>query len=296
MTTSTLARPTTAIADLVALTKPRLTGLVLFTTAGAFLLAPGDIDFVRLAWTLIGTWLTVASSHALNMFHERDVDGLMQRTKDRPLPAGRMAPEVALVFGVSLGLIGIPLLVKTVGPLAAGLASLALASYVLAYTPLKRRSPAALYVGALPGAIPPVLGWAAATGTLDPAPMALFATMFVWQIPHFLGLSLLLSDDYRSAGIRTQSVVSGFAATQRTTRIGVALLLPVSLSVLLTGVAGVLYAVVAPAMGVAFLAVCLRRAAPDDPQGAAWGRTVFLTSLVHLTALFSALALDALLR
>ena len=296
MTTRTLARPTVALGDLVGLTKPRLTGLVLFTTAGAFILAPAQIDFVRLAWTLIGTWLTVASSHALNMFHERDVDGLMQRTKDRPLPAGRMAPEVALVFGVSLGLLGIPLLALTVGPLAAGLASLALASYVLAYTPLKRRSPAALYVGALPGAIPPVLGWAAATGTLDPAPLALFATMFVWQVPHFLGLSLLLSEDYRAAGIRTQSVVSGVAATQRTARIGVALLVPVSLSVSLTGVSGLLYAVVAPVMGVAFLAVSLRSAKLDDPTGATWGRRVFLTSLVHLTALFSALALDALLR
>ncbi len=296
MTTGTLDRPSAALADLVELTKPRLTGLVLFTTAGAFILAPGELNLVRLAWTLIGTWLTVASSHALNMFHERDVDALMERTKDRPLPAGRMAPEVALVFGVSLGLLGIPVLVLTVGPLAAGLAGLALASYVLVYTPLKRRSPIALYVGALPGAIPPVLGWAAATGTLDPAPLALFATMFVWQVPHFLGLSLLLADDYRAAGIQTLSVVKGVASTQRSTRVGVLLLLPASLGVPFTGVSGLLYSVVAPVVGVAFLAISLRKPAEDDASCAVWGRTVFLTSLIHLTALFAALALDALLR
>ncbi len=291
-----MSRRATTFADLVELTKPRLSGLVLFTTAGAFLLAPGDPDFLRLAWTLIGTWLTVASSHALNMFHERDVDGLMQRTKNRPLPAGRMAPEVALFCGVALGVIGIPVLAWTVGPLPAGLSGLALVSYVAIYTPLKRKSPAALYVGAFPGAIPPLLGWTAATGSLAAAPLALFATMFVWQIPHFLGLALLLADDYRAAGVRTMPVVSGVAATRRAAQIGVALLLPVSLLVIPTGASGLLYSIVAPVAGIAFLVVTFRALADDDEDGAVWGRTVFFCSLLHLTALFGALALDALFR
>lgn len=296
MTTSALPRPLLACADLVALTKPRLSGLVLFTTAGAFVLAPGAPDLQRLAWTLLGTWLTVASSHAINMFHERDVDALMTRTADRPLPAGRLAPGVALVLGLVLGLVGVPLLAWKVNTLAAGLSAVALGSYVLAYTPMKRRTPAALYVGALPGAIPPVLGWAAATGTIDTAAWALFATMFVWQIPHFLGLSLLLASDYRAAGIRAMPVVSGEAFTRRAACVGVALTLPVSLTLLPTGVSGPLYTVTAPLAGLMFIVVCFKKPTEGPTGFADWGRGVFRASLVHLTALFGALAIDALLR
>ena len=161
---------------------------------------------------------------------------------------------------------------------------------------MKRRTPAALYVGALPGAIPPVLGWAAATATVAPAAWALFATMFIWQIPHFLGLSLLLANDYRAAGVRAMPVVSGEAATRRAVCVGVALPLPVSLTLLPTGVAGPLYTLTAPLAGLVFIIVCFKKP-PAGPAGYAdWGRRVFRASLVHLTALFGALAIDALIR
>ena len=296
MTTRVLARPADAIADLLALTKPRLSGLVLFTTAGAFLLAPGPPDLVRLAWTLAGTWMTVASSHALNMFAERDVDALMARTRDRPLPSGRLDPSVALWLGVALGTAGVPLLALSVGPAAALLAALALGTYVLAYTPLKVRSPAALYVGAVSGAIPPVLGWAAATGEVGLPALALGATLFVWQIPHFLGLALLLADEYAGAGVRVLPVVAGPAVTRRYVRVHAIALLPTSLLVPWAGAGGVGYAVAAPTMGLLLVAVTLL--SPDRTPGGypIWGRRVFLASLVHITVLFAALGLDSLVR
>lgn len=189
--------------DLVALTKPRLSSMVLITTAGGLWLAGGRLAAPSTWAALLGTTLAVAGAHSLNCYLERDLDRVMARTRNRPLPAGRLDPRVALWFGLATGLASIPLLWFGVNPVTSFLGALALGSYVLWYTPLKTRSPWALHVGALPGALPPLMGWTAARGQIEPAGLVLFAILFVWQLPHFLAISLYRRDDYERAGMKT---------------------------------------------------------------------------------------------
>src|SRR5258706_10065860 len=197
-----MREPTVALGDLVALTKPRVTALVIVTTAGGLWLAPVKVGFTVSGLALLGTVLIVAGASALNMYLERDIDGRMDRTKDRPLPAGRLAPHVALWFGVALSAIAVPILAFGVNTTTALFAVLAHLTYVLAYTPLKQRSPAALLVGAVPGAMPPLLGWTAATGTASWGGVGLFAIIFLWQGPHFLAISIFRKDDYPRPGLK----------------------------------------------------------------------------------------------
>ena len=180
---------TVAMRDLVTLAKPRITLLVITTTAGGLWLAPVRVDALIIGLALLGTVLIVAGANALNMYIERDVDRRMDRTRDRPLPAGRLSPRVALWFGVALSVIAVPILAIGVNAVTALLALLAHLSYVLAYTPLKQRSHWALLVGAVPGAMPPLLGWTAATGRIGAAGLVLFGILFLWQIPHFFAIA-----------------------------------------------------------------------------------------------------------
>ena len=295
MSTRAEARAAVALADLVELTKPRLTSMVLLTTAGGMLLAPGSMSTPSFLLALLGTALTVSAAHSLNMLLERDLDGLMERTKRRPLPAGRMAPIVAQGFGISLAALGLPVLALGVSPLVALLAAAALVSYVGVYTPLKRRSPAALFVGTFPGAIPPVMGWVAATGTIDPPAVTLFGILVLWQIPHFIGLSLLLLDDYRRAGVRVFPLVHGTKAAQWIAVATSVALLPVSWLLVTLGVNGLVYGVGAVASGLFLLG--LAASPTGGPEGeTAWGRKLFFGSLIHLTVLFFSLVLDVALR
>ena len=195
---------TTAPSDLLQLAKPRITALVLFTTASGLWLAPHGLPLRTVIFTILGTVLIVAAANALNMYLERDSDALMSRTMNRPLPARRMEPKVALGFGLVLAAISVPLLTFAVGALPGLLASIALVSYVLLYTPMKRMSAAALLVGALPGAIPPLIGWTAATERLDLPGVLLFAVMFLWQVPHFLAITLFRKEEYARAGLVVQ--------------------------------------------------------------------------------------------
>src|SRR5262249_24541460 len=153
-------------------------------------LAPGAHSIGLVAAALLGTTLVVAGANALNMYLERDVDALMTRTRNRPLPSGRLPAEAALAFGVATSALAIPILTFAVNPLTGGLGAISLIIYVLAYTPLNRRSTSALLVGAVPGAMPPLMGWTAVTGQLDAAGIALFLILFVWQLPHFIAISL----------------------------------------------------------------------------------------------------------
>ena len=283
---------TTALTDLIALTKPRLTSLVLLSTAGGALLAGETMGATTFALMLIGTALVVGASHALNMLLERDTDAAMLRTRDRPLPAGRLTPEVVAGFSVVLGLSGLLLLTLWVNALAAVLSLTALVLYVLVYTPLKRRGPLALYVGAVPGAIPPLLGWAAATGSIQAPALVLFALMFLWQIPHFLGLALFIQEDYQRAAIRTLPAVRGFAVTRRVAIAATVLLVPVSALLFMTGISGPIYLIVAIVLGLWLLIRALRRPEPGQAGEVQWGRRLFLASLIYLSLLYAAVILD----
>ncbi|HXF95139.1 MAG TPA: heme o synthase [Gemmatimonadales bacterium] len=288
-------RPVQA-ADLLALTKPRITQLVVMTTAAGFVLAsPDGVAFGRLAHALAGTALVAGGTNALNQWWERGSDALMPRTRARPLPAGRLDPRVALGFGWGIALAGIGYLAGATNPLTALLAAATLLSYVFAYTPLKRRSPAALGVGAVPGALPIVGGWTAAGGALDAGAAALFLILFLWQLPHFLALGWLYRGDYRRAGLRLAGVADDTGAgTARRAALGtvalvIASLVPVGLGpkTAILSFGGVL------ALG-AWLtarAVGFARAPTDEAA-----RRLFFASVVYLPALLGLLVADHIAR
>lgn len=287
--------------DLVTLTKPRITVMVLFTALGGYwlaakrlgleILAPGSLGFsgAKLLALLVGTGLVVSGANALNMYIERESDGLMARTRGRPLPTGRLRPEVALVFGLLLSSVSIPILTVAVNPVTALLAAFALLSYVCAYTPLKRRSPSALVVGAIPGAIPPLLGWSAARGTIDGPGLVLFGVMFLWQIPHFLAIATFRKEEYRRAGIQVLTVVQGDRVARHHAVRYLAALLSMSLLLVPYRIGGVVYLVTALVLGGAFFGVGLYGLRRD--AGVRWAKYLFLTSLIYLVGIFGALTL-----
>jgi len=281
------------VADLVTLTKPRITAMVVVTMLGGIWLAAhrgvasGPLSAWRLGVAVAGTALVVGSANALNMWLERASDGLMARTKNRPLPTGRLDPTVALGFGLALGVVSVPALALAVNALTGALAAVALVSYVAVYTPLKRRTTASLLIGAVPGAIPPLLGWTAVTGRIGWPGALLFGVLFLWQVPHFLAIATFRRDDYARAGLKVLPVERG----DRVTRVHIVAYLlalyAVSLALVAVGVGGPLYVGAAVVLGAAFLAVGawgLRPAA-----GARWARGLFATSIVYLVLLFAAL-------
>jgi heme o synthase len=262
------------------LAKPRVTRMVVVTTGLGILAAPGPIDWIRAVATLLGMVLVVAGANALNMFLERDSDGLMLRTKDRPLPSGRARPDEVLALGVAWSLVGLILMAHFSGVLAFGLATFALLSYVLVYTPLKRVGPIALYVGAVPGALPPAIGYVSAHGWFDAVALCLFLILFVWQLPHFLAITLFRSTEYQRAGLRVMPVVSGLRATRFTLFAFAVLLLATTLLPLLFGMAGALYGWVAVTSGLLFAGA----AAYGLWVGAneRWAKTLFFASMPHV--------------
>ena len=270
--------------DLVALVKPRITVLSVATAAAGLALAPGAASGGLFAITLVATLFLVGSANTLNQYVERDVDGLMKRTRNRPLPAGRLAPPIALWFGLAQATVAIPALVLGANLLTGALGALALVLYVLVYTPMKRHSTWALIVGAVPGAMPPLLGWTAVTGRLDAGALAVFAVIFVWQIPHFLAISLFQRHEYAAAGMKVMPGVNGEAATRRTIVWGLVLQILVTLSLIPIGIGGIGYGIGA-AIGGAFMLgwglVGLRPATGDR-----WARGLFLVSVIYLPVLF----------
>jgi protoheme IX farnesyltransferase len=282
----------TAVAsDLVALAKPRITALVVFTTAIGVWLAPHGLRPLTIAVTLFGTVLIVAAANVLNMYLERDSDALMTRTMNRPLPAHRVEPDVALKLGIALAAVSVPLLTFGVGALPGLLASIALVSYVLLYTPMKRQTATALLIGALPGAIPPLIGWTAATERLDLPGVLLFAVMFLWQVPHFLAITLFRKEEYARAGLVVQPNEPGGEREARANivRYTVALV-AVSLLFVPIGVARGAYLASALLLGAVFLGYAVAGLRQD--AGRRWARNLFLLSLLYLPLLFGALLLD----
>src|SRR5215472_11365308 len=247
MTVRALSRPVSPLADLVSLTKPRLSSLVLCTLAGGMWLAPGELSLARWVATLLGTAGTVGAANALNCWIERDRDRFMARTRLRPLPSGRME------FGVVLAVFSLPLLALASNGLTGSLGFLALVSYVAAYTPLKAKSWTAVLVGGLPGALPPLMGWTAVTGHIGVGGLLLFGILFAWQMPHFLAIALFRKDDYQRAGYRALPVVQGDDATRVWMLVWTVLLVALSVLLVPFGVAGPLYLAAAIVLGGAFL-------------------------------------------
>ncbi len=277
--------------DYLALTKPRLSGLVLFTAAPGMWLSGQTPDWKTALFAILGTAGTVGAANAINCVLERDSDRFMVRTAKRPLPAQRMDSKNALVFAIVLALISLPMLALGVNWLTFALGALALGSYAFVYTPLKSRTRWAMQVGALPGALPPLMGWTAATGKIELPGLALFAILFFWQLPHFIAIALFRKSEYRAAGLTSLPLEKGDEVARLHAVGYVAVLLPVSLTPFFVGVAGWLYLAVAVIVGIAFLAVAVRGWRGN--LGEAWARQLFLTSLVYLTTLFAALGLDA---
>jgi protoheme IX farnesyltransferase len=278
--------PLSYLRDLFLLAKPRLSGLVVLTSAGGLALAPGRIGVARAILTILGTAAVVGAANALNNYLERDIDARMRRTRDRPLPAGRVEPFVALALGLLVPAFALPVLALVATPLAALLAFLALVVYVAIYTPMKQRSTLALFVGAIPGAIPPLIGWTAVTGRLDAGGLALFALLFAWQLPHFLAISIYLAEDYARGGLRVFALVHGEPTTRAWIAATSAAVLPASLLLVPLGLAGLAYGAVALVAGFALLAFAL---AGLQGTGVRWARNLFLATLLHLTVLFAAL-------
>jgi protoheme IX farnesyltransferase len=286
------AQSAVALTDLIALTKPKITRLVVFTAAVGMWLAPaGSLTVIRVAMTLLGTVLVVSAANTLNMFLERDIDGLMGRTAARPLPAGRLQPGVALGFGLLLAVTSLPILSMAVNPLTALLGLAALVIYVAMYTPLKQHSWTAVLVGAIPGAMPPLMGWTAATGHIGAPGVALFAIMFIWQIPHTLAITLFRDTEYRRAGFMTLPVQHGMVTTRWHTLGYAPVLVAASLAPVWLGIAGRIYFLTALMLGAGFvgLAVCVVR----EREGVRWARTLFVYSIIYLTLLFGVLLATA---
>ncbi len=287
---SPLSQALGQIRDVVSLAKPRLSGLVVSTTAGGMWLAPGHLSAPRAAAVLVGTTAVVGAANALNNYLERDVDALMRRTRDRPLPAGRLQPGVALAVGIGLPALALPILSLAAGPLTAFLALVALVSYVCVYTPLKRRSTLALFVGAVPGAIPPLMGWTGVTGHMGAGGLALFALLFVWQLPHFLAISIYLKDDYARGGLKVFALVHG----ERTAKLWAAAtslaLVPAALVLVPLRLAGPAFGATAAVLGLG-LAAHAFMGVLDPAASTRWARNFFLLTLAYLSLLFAALFL-----
>jgi protoheme IX farnesyltransferase len=277
--------------DLVALTKPRVLVMVLVTTlVGYDVGLTASADYQRMIHLLIGTLLAAGGTLALNQYGERDIDARMDRTRARPLPAGRLQPLEALLFGVALTLLGTAYLAALVGALVALVTAATAILYLFAYTPLKQRTALCTLVGAVPGALPPVAGWAAARGDVTLGAWVLFGVLFLWQVPHTLSIARLYRDDYARAGVRVLPVIDpDGASTERQIVLASVALLAVSLLPAVIGWSGPIYLAGALALGLAFAAVGILQALAPSARAA---RRVLLVSLLYLPLLLGLLAFD----
>ena len=284
-----LATPRTRVLDFAELTKPRITFMVVVTTAAGYLMgAQGHASGLTLLHTIVGTALVASAASALNQWMERDTDRLMERTQNRPLPAGRLEPAVVLVFGISVGVFGITYLSRWVNGLTAGLGVGTLLLYLLAYTPMKRVSSLCTIVGAVPGALPPVMGWAAARGDLSVGAWVLFAVLFLWQIPHFLAIAWMYREEYRRGGQPMLPVLDREGVrTGRQIVLYCLALVPVSLLPTVIGLTGSIYFVGALLLGLLYLAAGAHAATRRTTDSA---RTLLRVSVVYLPLLLGLMA------
>jgi heme o synthase len=285
--TGSVSRP--RVRDFVELCKPKIAVMGLYTVAiGFFVGSRGLWNASLLLHSLLGVGLVAVACSVLNQYIERDTDRRMFRTATRPLPTGRISPSEALVFGLASGMLGLAWLVLRVNPLTAILGAITLLSYVGMYTPLKRWSGLSTVIGAIPGALPPVLGWTASGGTLDAGAFALFATLFLWQFPHFLAIAWLLREQYANAGLKMMPRLSGRGIGLLAVGYGAALI-PASLLPRFCGLAGDFYALTAIGLGLAYLWSAIGFARRGDDSAA---RRVLWASFLYLPTLLAVLTLD----
>lgn len=277
--------------DLLALTKPRVVLMVLITTVvGYYVGLTGGAEYGRMLALLIGTALAAGGTLALNQYWERDVDALMARTRTRPLPEGRLLPLEALLFGAALTVIGLGVLAIGAGWLAAAVVAATFVLYVFAYTPLKVRTAFCTLVGAVPGALPPVAGWAAARDDVGLGAWVLFGILFLWQLPHTLAIAQLYREDYARAGVQLLPVIDAQGrSTERQILSGTLALLAVSLLPTLIGLAGGVYFMGALVLGAGFVVLGAQQALAPSLSRA---RRVLLASLLYLPVLLALLAFD----
>ena len=291
-TTATAALASRArTSDYAALAKPRLNLLVVASTVAGYLMAQGDPGNVAvLLWTVIGTALVAGGASALNQIIEREADSQMRRTRLRPLPDGRVLPADAAAFAGILSVMGLLVLARGVNLLAAGVAFTTLATYAFVYTPLKRRTSFSTVVGAIPGALPPVIGWAAAVDSLSQGAWVLFGIVFLWQLPHFLAIAWMYRDDYARAGFPMLPVIEPDGrSTARQTVVYTAALVPVALAPTLLGMSGTLYFAGALALTLIFLGMSLRFAMTRAAREA---RRLFFTSILYLPLIWVLMIAD----
>ena len=280
-------------ADYLTLLKPRVMSLVVFTGMAGLIAAPGELHPVLAAVAILCIAVAAGAAGAINMWYDRDIDAVMERTRHRPIPAGRVEPAEALAFGVALSLFSVMLMGVAVNWMAAGLLALANGFYVFVYTMwLKRRTPQNIVIGGAAGAVPPVIGWTAVTGHIDIEAVALFLIIFLWTPPHFWALSLYRARDYAKAGVPMLPVVAGAAATRRQILVYTLLLLPASLLPVVFATAGALYGATAILLGGTFLAMAL--AVLRDP-GETAARRMFGFSILYLFLLFAVLIAERIL-
>jgi protoheme IX farnesyltransferase len=278
------------VADLAELVKARLTLLVLVTTAvGFYLGSESPINYMALFHVVFGTAAAAAGAATLNQWWERRADALMRRTRTRPIPAGRMRPLQALTLGIALSIFGVGYLAIVCNALSAALAAMTIAIYIFAYTPLKQASTANTAVGAIPGAIPPMIGWAAARGNIGAGAWSLFAIVFLWQLPHFFAIAWMYREDYSRAGFRMISGddPSGERSASQSVFFCILLLVIAGLPAFL-GIASFVYLAIELLLGGLFIAVAMRFLRMRTPGAA---RSLFIASIVYLPLLLGALVL-----
>lgn len=293
--------PETDIRDWVALLKPRVMSLVVFTGAIGLLVAPGRLNPVLAFTAVLCIAVAAGACGAINMWYDRDIDAVMHRTRNRPIPAGRIEPGAALGYGVTLAVGAVVVMYLAINVAAAAVLALSIAFYVFVYTVwLKRRTPQNIVIGGAAGAFPAVIGWASVTGSVDLVPLILFAIVFFWTPPHFWSLALFANADYQRAGVPMLPVVAGAKETRRQIVVYTLLLLPLSLAPWWIDFSGPIYGIAAVLLGVGFLISVLRvardrqDAAGVSLTGDAPARAAFRYSILYLFVLFAALAVDRL--
>ena len=292
---STVAIRDISLRDLVALTKPNITWMSVIVAAGGYALSTnGTFSFVHASLALLATALSVMGSGALNMYLERNIDGFMSRTKDRPLPSGRTNPFWALLVGSLFAAASLPIFWVMQATVAFWLTAASIVLYVFVYTPMKQKSPWALFVGAIPGAMPAVMGYTAREGQIDAVAITLFAIVFFWQLPHFLAIGIYRDKEYKNAGHKLFNHVMSEEGV-KSMMLGTAVpLVAASLFLYTLGTASIVYAFLAATLGIWFLALCVKGFAAENINK--WARRVFFGTLVHQTVLFGVLAADVGLR
>ncbi len=280
--------------DMILLSKPRITLMSVLMALGGFFLSGMSVQVFVLVYSLIGVGLVVASANTLNMYLERDSDLLMERTSKRPLPDKRLSANVALVFGIALGALSLVILYSFVNPLTALLAGIALVIYVWVYTPLKYKTPLALFIGAVPGAVPPLLGWTSATGKVSEPGLVLFFILFLWQIPHFLAIALIRKNEYINAGIKALPTMKDESNVKLQIFIYSLFMIPVSFLLYYFRISGLFYGIVSLLVGVWFSSEAYAGLQSVDGDYSRV-KKVYYGSLIYLPLLVIILIVDLLL-